>query len=110
MAATKADGLFNKIMALIQEAQLIDCSDHGLDDEEAKVLECARDLIEEVWNAYLDRMIAAAALIHPNPEAAVALAGEDPAEVERAKERVRLKLIERGIPLTSGPETKKRWH
>jgi hypothetical protein len=110
MAATKADGLFNKIMALIQETQLIDCSDHGLDDEEAKVLECARDLIEEVWNAYLDRMIAAAALTHADPEAVVALAGESVEELNAAQERVRTKLIERGIPLTSTPETKKRWH
>jgi uncharacterized protein YajQ (UPF0234 family) len=110
MAATKADDLFQKILALIKEAQLIDCSNHGLDDEEGQVLECAHDLISEVWSNYLDRMIAAASLVHPDPEAAVALAGEDPAELELAKERVRAKLIQRGVPLVSTPTTKKQWH
>jgi uncharacterized protein YajQ (UPF0234 family) len=110
MAATKADDLFQKILALIKEAQLIDCSDHGLDDEEGQVLECAHDLVSEVWSNYLDRMIVKASATHPDAAAAVSLAGEDPAELQRAKERVRAKLVERGIPLVSTPETKKHWH
>lgn len=107
MAATKNDELLGRVFDLLREITLSDLSqqhvlhdvEQGLNDEEALELDAIRERVVKLWDSYLDRMIEKAASAHSAPEAAVAAAGADGDEMIAARERVRAKLIARGVPL-----------
>jgi len=107
MTVTKVDALFDKITSAVKEI-LMDEGEQGLDLEEAAELVAIQEDITALWDSYLDRMIELVASKHPNPEVAVALAGADAEEMVAARERVRDKLIEKGVPL--GPTKKTVYH
>ena len=96
--ATKVDKLFDQLTALLKEI-LMDAGERGLDLEEAAELSAIHECIIALWDSYLDRMIELAASKHPNPRAAVAMAGEDVEELDAARERVQAKPTEQGVPL-----------
>ena len=98
-AATKNDGLFEKVSALIKELRLTACDDHGLSEEELTTLSEINEDLVTLWDEYMDRMISEAASAVRNPEELVFQADADMDELTRAQERVRLKLAERGVPL-----------
>ncbi len=103
MAATKSDQLLTEITERIKEIALDDTA-HGLDLEEAARLAELGEEISKLHNQYMDRLIIEAADNVRNPEKLVFQADADMDEMDRARERVRLRLIEKGVPLG---ETKK---
>jgi hypothetical protein len=105
MAATKIDALLTQITDLIKEAQLEE-GEHSLDLEEAADLCEVGEIISEIHNEYMDRMISLAADAVRNPHELVFQADADMDEMDRARERVRLRLMERGIPMMPVDKTK----
>jgi len=91
MAATKIDALFQRISEDFKEI-ILEEGDKRLSRVERLLLAEVGVGMAEVWDAYLDRLIAEVAADHPDPEGAVAEAGADQAEMEAAQKRVHDKL------------------
>ena len=96
MAATKGDQLLQEITNHIKEIQLSDDA-HGIDLEEGARLAELGEEISKLHNRYMDRLIFEAADNVRNPEELVFQADADMDEMDRARERVRLRLMERGV-------------
>ena len=103
MAVNEADALFGRINELLKELALLE--DEGLDGSESVILADIQEKFFGLWEVYLDRLVEMLATNHPDPETAVALAGENVEELQAIRDRVRAKLINRGIPLGKAKKT-----
>jgi hypothetical protein len=99
MGVTKVDLLFEEALALLKEISEVEEGDHGLDIYDLHELDDVRKKLEDMQESYLDRMISETIIGHDDPVGALQDANIDPGHLERAMERVRASLVERGVPL-----------
>lgn len=93
MAATKNDDLFERVGNLLKEIVLTE-DEHPLDDVESMELFRIQQLLFQLWDDYLERLIQEAVRTEADVQT-MKEAGASPEDVAAAEKRVRDRLVGR---------------